>query len=140
MQDQTCLDSLMTVEQPILHKSLRSIHDHNYSEEMDTIMLCSLKIPKVYQIKPEITDSPVVRLFVSGAEIKELVSTSGPWMNLLDRKIQLNGIYKLSAEIKSVDLVTHHQCLLWSVFSYQSSHYPLETYLSDLHIKKDSIV
>lgn len=60
----------MTVESPVLHKSLRSIHDHNYSEEMDSIMLCSLKTPKVYKIKPEIADSPVVRLFVSGSEIK----------------------------------------------------------------------
>lgn len=87
----------MVVESPVLHKNLRSIHDHNYSEEMDSIMLCSLKTPKVYKIKPEIADSPVVRLFVSGSEIKQLASSKGPWTNLLDRNVQLNGIYKLAA-------------------------------------------
>lgn len=75
-------------------------------------MLCSVKTPEMYQMKPEITDSPIVRLFVAGSEIKDLISRSNPLMSLLDRQIQLNGIYRLSAEIKSVDLVSHHKCIL----------------------------
>lgn len=34
---------------------------------MDSIMLCSVKTPKMYQMKHEITDSPIVRLFVAGS-------------------------------------------------------------------------
>lgn len=46
------------------------------SEEMSNIMLCSLKTPKVYQIKHDLADIPIVRLFVSGADIKKLVEGS----------------------------------------------------------------
>lgn len=107
-----CLDSLMRVEAPVIRKSLRSIHESPYQEDKDTIMLCSLRFPKAYEITPELTESPLVPLFVLGSEIKELVSKSGSWLSMRDRNIQLNGIYKLSAEIKSVELVSHHNCLL----------------------------
>ena len=105
------MDSLMRIESPQIKKSLRSIHDSSYEKE-DSIFLCSLRVPKAYEISPELTETPLVRLFVLGSEIKELVERSGSWMSLRDRNIQLNGIYKLSAEIKSVDLVSHHNCLL----------------------------
>ena len=62
-----CLDSLMKVESPILKKSLRSIHDSSYHQETETIMLCSLRFPKSYEIVPEITETPLVKLFVLGS-------------------------------------------------------------------------
>ena len=65
-------------------------------------MLCSLRTPKIYQIKPNIEESPVVRLFVSGSDIKKMVEGSESMLKLTNRNIQLNGIYKLTAEIKSV--------------------------------------
>lgn len=57
----------MRIESPVLRKSLRSIHDNSYQEGMDSIFLCSLRTPKLYQIKPELTDNPLVRLFVIGS-------------------------------------------------------------------------
>ena len=112
MEDPVCLDSLMRIESPHIKKSLRSIHDHSYEKEKDTIMLCSLRVPKSYEIAPELTETPLVKLFVLGSEIKELVERTGSWMSIRDRNIQLNGIYRLSAEINSVELVSHHNCLL----------------------------
>jgi hypothetical protein len=75
-------------------------------------MLCSLRSPDTYQIKAELADSPIVRLFVLGSEIKDLMERSESLFRLSDRNIQLNGIYRLTAEIKSVDLVSHHNCLV----------------------------
>ena len=96
----------------MVKKSLTYMHDPSYKDEQDAIMLCSLRMPKSYEISPEITETPLVKLFVLGSEIKELVEHSGSWTNLRDRNIQLNGIYRLSAEIKNVELVSHHNCLL----------------------------
>jgi hypothetical protein len=69
---------------------------------MSDIMLCSLRSPKIYQIKPELSESPLVRLFVSGSDIKKMVEGSDSMLRLTNRNIQLNGIYKVTAEIKSV--------------------------------------
>lgn len=41
-----------------------------------------------------------------------MLTSSGALRRLLDKNIQLNGIYQLSAEIKGADLVPHHNCLL----------------------------
>jgi hypothetical protein len=65
-------------------------------------MLCSLKTPKLYQVQEEVGESPVVRLFVSGSDIKKMVEGSETMLKLAHRNIQLNGIYRLAAEIKSV--------------------------------------
>lgn len=88
-------------------------------------MLCSLKTPKSYQIKYDISDSPVVKLFISGSDVKKMVEGSESMLKLTHRNIQLNGIYRLAAEIKSVDLLQHHSCILWSDFSYQMFPYVL---------------
>lgn len=48
MDDPVCLDSLMKVESPVIKKSLTTIHGSSYKDEMDTIMLCSLRLPKSY--------------------------------------------------------------------------------------------
>ena len=65
-------------------------------------MLCSLKTPKVYQIKQDLSDFPMVRLFVSGSDIKKMAEGSETMLKMTHRNIQLNGIYRLAAEIKSV--------------------------------------
>lgn len=104
-----CLESLMKVEAPLLRRSLRSMHDQQLPGH-EGILVCSLKMPKAYPVTPELTDSPLVRLFVLGSEIKEMLTPS--LRALTDSNIQLNGIYRIDAEVKNVDLVPHHNCLL----------------------------
>lgn len=74
--------------------------------------MCSYKTPKVYTLRAELNNSPLVKIFLLGSEIKEMLTSSGALRRLLDKNIQLNGIYQLSAEIKGADLVPHHNCLL----------------------------
>jgi len=78
------------------------MHEAMISEDMSNIMLCSLKTPQLYEFKQELTDSPVVRLFLSGSDIKKMTEGSESMQKMAHRNIQLNGIYRLAAEIKSV--------------------------------------
>ena len=39
-------------------------------------MLCSVKTPKGYHLKQDLTDNSVVKLFVSGSDIKKMAEGS----------------------------------------------------------------
>jgi hypothetical protein len=56
--------------------------------------------------------SPLVRLYLLGSEIKELISNFGLMVPVMDKNIQINGIYQVLAKIKEVNIVNNHNCLL----------------------------
>lgn len=66
----------------------------------------------MYAGKSVQTESPVFKLYVSGSDIKRMGEGSKAILSLATKNIQLNGIYRLDAEIKSVELITHHSCLI----------------------------
>lgn len=49
-----------------------------------------------------------------GAEIKEMITANSPIKKFIEANLQLNGIYRINAEVKQVELISHHNCLLWS--------------------------
>lgn len=78
------------------------------------ILLCQVRIPK-----PSLTEkikslrTPLVRLYLLGSEIKDLISNFNLMIPISDDKnIQSNGVYQVLARIKEVNKVTNHNCLL----------------------------
>jgi hypothetical protein len=56
--------------------------------------------------------STFVKLFLMGAEIKEMITANSPIKKFIEANLQLNGIYRINAEVKQVELISHHNCLL----------------------------
>jgi hypothetical protein len=99
----------MRVGPAVVKSSLRRLDQY----EIDSgVLVCSYKTPKVYSLSDGLKASPLVKMFILGSEVKQMLTTSSGLQRYIDKKIQLNGIYRLSAEIRSVDLVTQHNCLL----------------------------
>jgi hypothetical protein len=67
---------------------------------------------KAYQEKLSPLRSAIVKLFLLGSEIKELISNFNLIMPIGSSAIQVNGIYQVLANIQSVSKVTNHNCLL----------------------------
>ena len=111
IDNSVCMDSLMNMQNIKLKKSLRTLHHQDFQPE-EGIFVCTFQSPRYYDMKPQITQVPLVKLFVLGSQIKDMLNTSSNYSNFIDKNIQLNGIYRINAQLKSVDLVTHHNCLL----------------------------
>lgn len=44
--------------------------------------------------------------------------------SLINGGIQLHGVYQMTAEMRAVDLVAHHDCQLWLFIKFYSKHFP----------------
>ena len=108
----------MKIEQPQVSKnSLTSYNDNHYTQSyrshQEGILLCSLRMPKPYHIKQSAHRTPLVRLYLLGSEIKDLITNFNLMIPLRDNEnIEGNGIYEVLARIKEVNKVTNHNCLL----------------------------
>lgn len=85
----------------------------NYLSSQESILLCSVRSPKPYPARTyDSFRSPLVRLYLLGSEIKDMVTSSHLLLPIIDKNIHSNSLYRIAAEIKDVSLVNDHNCLL----------------------------
>jgi hypothetical protein len=84
----------MRVGPAVVKSSLRRLDQY----EIDSgVLVCSYKTPKVYSLSDGLNTSPLVKMFILGSEVKQMLTTSSGLQRYIDKNIQLNGIYRLSA-------------------------------------------
>ena len=116
-----CIKSLMKGDHPQVpvRNSLTSYSDPSFSQkqsfgnQQESILLCHLRMPKPYNPSVPEYRTPLVRLYLLGSEIKDLISNFNLMIPIREEEsIQTNGIYQVLARIKEVNKVTNHNCLL----------------------------
>lgn len=109
--NEQCLDSLIQ-DQPFSLTNLRTSHPSISSQMGEGVLLCSFEHHKARPAPTAGEKSAFLRLFLMGAEIKEMVTANSPIKKFIESNLQLNGIYRIAAEVKQVELISTHNCLL----------------------------
>lgn len=104
--DQKCLDSLFATDQP----QALNLRTSTPAAFNNGALFCKYQHPN-YRLGPTLSGD-LLKIFIMGTEFQEIVSTNSAFSNLLPGKIKSNGIYKIAAEVRSVELATRHHCHL----------------------------
>jgi hypothetical protein len=82
-------------------KSLRTYHDNTppptYLASQEGILLCTVRTSKAYESTMQKLRSPLVKLYLLGSEIKEMLTHSNLLIPIRDSNIQINGLYRVAA-------------------------------------------
>lgn len=94
--NEQCLDSLIE-NQPFSLTNLRTSHPSLTSQMGDGILLCSFEQQKASVVAQDGGQSAFLKLYLLGAEIKEMVTANSPIKKYIESNLQLNGIYRINA-------------------------------------------
>jgi hypothetical protein len=94
--NEQCLDSLIE-NQPFSLTNLRTSHPSLAPRMGEGILLCSFENQKASFVAQDEGHSAFLKLYLMGAEIKEMVTANSPIKKFIETNLQLNGIYRINA-------------------------------------------
>jgi hypothetical protein len=106
--DEKCLDSLLSYDLP---SPLANLRRSSPESANNGAFFCSYQHPSS-NFRPVSSGPHSVRLYAIGSEIQKWMAGNSGVDGLIDGMIQPKGIYRIGAEVRSVELTNNHNCQL----------------------------